>query len=638
MTSLTINRLLPRQVAQMARAIGGADVLPADLLDRIVAQTDGVPLFVEEVTKFVLASQRLHGQAEEASAQALSAVTIPTTLHDLLMARLDQMGVAKGTAQLAATIGREFGFALLHAVASVEDRDFTPGSAAARRRRTALSAGCRRPGHLRLQACPDPGGGLYVPVAAHAPALPPMDCRGPGDTVLRGSDGQPELVAHHYTEAGLRAQALPYWQRAGQQARERSAHAEAIAHLTKGLELLTTLPDTPRAGTAGTSLCSSPWVQPWPSRKVMATRKPNAVYSRARELCQQMGETLQLFPVQWGLWTCYIVQAKQQLAREVGTQLLSLSQHVQDATFLLEAHIALAGSLHDLGEFTPARHHWDHSLACYARQQHRSHIMHFGLDLGVFSRAWMSHTLWHLGYPDQALTRSHEALALAEEHAHPFSQAIALAYAVMLHQFRREQHTVYEHAETALALCTEQGFAYYLAWVTIIQGWSLAMQGQREAGIEQMRQGLAALQSTDAKRALPYYLALLAEGYGAVGQTDEGLRVLAEAFAAVATTAERRWEAELYRLQGELLLQAAGRKQKAEQTPEACFRQALEVARQQQAKSLELRAAVSLSRLWQQQGKHDAARQLLPEVYAWFSEGLDTVDLQEARALLEQLA
>ena len=327
------------------------------------------------------------------------------------------------------------------------------------------------------------------------------------------------------------------------------------------------------------------------------------VFSRARELCQQMGETLQLFPVQWGLWTCYIVQAKPQLAREVGTQLLSLSQHVQDATFLLEAHMALAGSLHELGEFTPARHHWDHSLACYARPQHRAHIRHFGMDLGVFSRAWMSHTLWHLGYPDQALTRSHEALALAEEHAHPFSQAIALAYAVMLHQFRREQHTVYAHAETALALCTEQGFAYYLAWVTIIQGWSLAVQGQREAGIEQMRQGLAALQNTDAKRALPYYLALLAEGYGAVGQPDEGLRVLAEAFAAVATAAERRWEAELSRLQGALLLQATDRKRQAEETPEACFRQALEVARQQQAKSLELRAAMSLSRLWQQQGK-----------------------------------
>ena len=451
------------------------------------------------------------------------------------------------------------------------------------------------------------------------------------------AETQPEVVARHYIEAGLSAQALPYWQQAGQQARERSAHTEAMAHLTKGLELLTTLPETPERARQELSLHIAL------GATVAVTKgygnvEAERVYSRARELCQQTEDTRQLFPVQWGLWSCYLVQAMQQLAREVGTQLLSLSQHVQDPTFLLEAHIALAGSLHDLGELTPARHHWDHSLACYDRQQHRAQIMHFGMDLGVFSRAWMSHTLWHLGYPDQALTRSHEALALAEEHAHPFSQAIALAYAVMLHQFRHEPHTVDEHADTALALCTAHGFAYYWAWGTIIQGWSFVVHGQREAGLEQMRQGLAALRSTDAKRALPYYLALLAEGYGAVGQTDEGLHFLAEAFAEVATTAERRWEAELYRLQGELLLRAKGRRPKAEWTPEACFRQALAVARQQQAKTLELRAAMSMSRLWQQQGKRDEAIELLAPIYGWFTEGFDTADLQEAKALLAELS
>jgi predicted ATPase len=318
-------------------------------------------------------------------------------------------------------------------------------------------------------------------------------------------------VAHHYTEAGLHAQALPYWQRAGQQARERSAHAEAIAHLTKGLELLTTLPGTPERTRQECSLHLAPGATLAVTQGYGNT-EAERVYSRARELCQQIGETLPLFPVQWGLWTCYIVQAKQQLAREVGTQLLRLSEHVQDATFRLEAHMALAGSMHDLGEFTPARHHWEQSLACYDRQQHRAQVRHFGLDLGVMSRAWMSHTLWHLGYPEQALTRSHEALALAEEHTHPFSQAVALAYAVMLQQFRRAQRTISAHADAALALCTALGFAYYLGWVTIIQGWSLAVQRQQEAGIEQMRQGLAALQSTGAKRALPYYLVLLAEG------------------------------------------------------------------------------------------------------------------------------
>src|SRR5499427_1625769 len=425
-TSLTLNRLLPQQVAQMARTIVGADVLPADLLDQIVAQTDGVPLFVEEITKFVLASQRLHGQAEEASANAL----------------------------LAATIGREFGFALLQAVASVEAETLRQDL---RRLVDAELLYQRGVGaqatyvfkHALIQEAAYTSLVRRTRQRYHQWIAEALESQ-----FSEVAIEQPELVAHHYTEAGLRAQALPYWQRAGQQARERSAHTEAIAHLTKGLELLTTLPDTPERARQELSLHIALGATLAVTRGYGNT-EAERVYSRARELCQQLGETLQLFPAQWGLWTCYIVQAKQQLAREVGTQLFSLSQHVQDATFRLEAHMALAGSLHDLGEFPPARHHWDHSLVCYDRRQHRSHIMHFGLDLGVMSRAMMSHTLWHQGYPDQALTQSHESLALAEAHAHPFSQAIALAYAVMLHQFRREQHIVYAHAETALALCRE---------------------------------------------------------------------------------------------------------------------------------------------------------------------------------------
>ena len=635
-TSLMINRLLPQQVAQIAQTIVGENCLSAALLDQIVTQTDGVPLFVEEVTKFVLATQRMHRHMAEASISMSSDITIPATLHDLLMARLDQMGAAKGTAQLAATIGREFGFSLLHAVASVEEETLRQDLRHLVDAELLYHQGAGAQAmyvfkHALIQEAAYTSLLRRTRQSYHQWIAQALERQFPEVTTE-----QPALVAHHYTEAGLRAQALPYWHRAGQQARERSAHAEAIAHLTTGLELLTTLPDTPERArqelalhiALGATLAVT---------KGYGSTEAERVYTRARELCQQMGETVPLFPVLWGLWTCYIVQAKQQLAREVGTQLLSLSQQVQDTTFHLEAHMALAGSLHELGEFIPARNHWNHSLACYDRQQHRSHTFLFGMDLGVFSRAWMSHTLWHLGYPEQALTRSHEALVLAEEHAHPFSQAIALVYAVMLHQFCREQHTVHEYAEAALTLCTEQGFAYYLAWGTIIQGWLLAAQGQGEVGMAQMQQGLTALRNTDAKRALPYYLALLAEGYGAMGRIDEGLRVLAEAFAEVATTAECRWEAELYRLRGELLLRAEGRQRKTEWTPEACFRQALEVARQQQAKSLELRAAMSLSRLWQQQGKRDAARQLLAEVYDWFREGFDTIDLQESKALLQQL-
>ena len=638
LTQVTLPRLPQRQAAEMTGQVAHRKALPPEVVEQIVAKTDGVPLFVEELTKMVLESGLLQEQDDHyALTGPLPPLAIPATLHDSLLARLDRLATVKALAQLGATLGREFAYELLQAVSPWDEGTLRRGLSQLVESEFLYQRGLPPQAtylfkHALIQEEAYQSLLRSTRQQHHQRIAQVLEAQFP-DT----AQTQPELVAHHYTEAGLHAHAVPYWQRAGQRASERSSYMDAIAHLTQGLALLASLPDTPERAqqelplliALGATLAVT---------KGYGNTEAERVFSRARELCQQMGETLQLFPVQWGLWTCYIVQAKPQLAREVGTQLLRLSQHVQDATFLLEAHMALAGSLHELGEFTPARHHWDHSLACYARPQHRAHIRHFGMDLGVFSRAWMSHTLWHLGYPDQALTRSHEALALAEEHAHPFSQAIALAYAVMLHQFRREQHTVYAHAETALALCTEQGFAYYLAWVTIIQGWSLAVQGQREAGIAQMRQGLAALQNTDAKRALPYYLALLAEGYGAVGQPDEGLRVLAEAFAAVATAAERRWEAELSRLQGALLLQATDSKRQAEERPEACFRQALEVARQQQAKSLELRAAMSLSRLWQQQGKKTEARELLAPIYGWFTEGFDTADLLEAKTLLEELA
>jgi predicted ATPase len=243
------------------------------------------------------------------------------------------------------------------------------------------------------------------------------------------------------------------------------------------------------------------------------------------------------------------------------------------------------------------------------------------------------HALWCLGYPDQALAMSREALALAQKLSHPFSLAVALAYAAMLHQFRREPQAVHEQAEAAVALCTEQGFAYYLAWGTTMQGWARVVQGQGELGIAQTRQGLDALRATGAALRLPYYFALLAEACGQTGQAAEGLALLAEALAH--KSGETWMEAELYRLKGELLLSLA-----ADNYTEAagCFHQALTTARRQQAKSWELRAAMSLARLWQQQGRRQEAREVLAPVYGWFTEGFDTADLQEAKALLEELS
>jgi predicted ATPase len=330
----------------------------------------------------------------------------------------------------------------------------------------------------------------------------------------------------------------------------------------------------------------------------------------------------------------YVVRAESQATQELGEQLLSLARRVQDPTLLMGALWMAGGASFIREELAAAREHWTQGLALYDRQQHHHHAAFFGVDLGVFFPSWLPHALWHLGYPDQALSMSHKALTLAQELVHPFSLALALDYTAMLHQFRREAPAARERAEAAIALCTEHGFAYYLAWATIVRGWALAAQGQGEEGLAQMRQGLADLRATGAETRLPYYLTLLAEACGQVGQVAAGLALLAEALAQARREGESWRDAELQRLWGELLLRQAH--PDAHQA-ETHLQQALEIARRQQARSLELRAAMSLSRLWQQQGKHQAACKLLTEIYEWFTEGLDTADLQDARALLETL-
>ncbi|MBI3796176.1 MAG: hypothetical protein HY268_04295, partial [Deltaproteobacteria bacterium] len=310
----------------------------------------------------------------------------------------------------------------------------------------------------------------------------------------------------------------------------------------------------------------------------------------------------------------------------------------------------LGQTLYFLGELASAREHLEQSIALYGPQQYRS-LAWAGAHPGVQCLGYAALVLWHLGYPDQSLKRSHEALTLAQELSHPFSLAYALASAAWLHQYRREGQSSQEQAEAVIALSVEQGFPFWSALGTIVRGWALAEQGQAEEGIRQMRQGMAAYWATGAEMFRPWFLTLLAEAYGKVGQAEEGLSVLAEALAQVDKTGERYWEAELYRLKGELRLaqssvQGLGSRvktglgssvQRLESEAEECFLKAIEISRHQQAKSLELRAVMSLSRLWQQQGKKDEARQMLAEIYGWFTEGFDTKDLQEAKVLLDGL-
>jgi predicted ATPase len=349
-----------------------------------------------------------------------------------------------------------------------------------------------------------------------------------------------------------------------------------------------------------------------------------------------------------------------------------LAQSAKDPALLVEAHYALGSTSFQLGEIAAARSHFEDMITLYDLQQHSSYASLYVQDPGVVSRVYIAWALWFLGYPEQALQRSQEALALARDLSHPYSLGIALIMGAILSQYRQEVSAVHERAEEGLMLTSEQEFAFWLAQATIMDGWALAEQGQREKGIIQMRHGLAAYKAIGAEIVLPYFLALLAEAYGKAGQTEEGLAVLAEALALVQRIEERYYEAELYRLKGQLTLQSqtslgqVSDKSQArleqvttsqsklqaslEAEAEACFWRAIEIARKQQAKSLELRALMSLVRLWQQQATQytsrntqheartrlDAACKTLSEIYNWFTEGFDTKDLREARALLEE--
>jgi predicted ATPase len=444
---------------------------------------------------------------------------------------------------------------------------------------------------------------------------------------------QPEVVARHCTAAGQDEAAIGYWQRAGQRALQGSAYAEAIAHLTQGLAVLTTLPATPERlhqeldlqVALGTALRVT---------KGFAAPEVERAYARARELCAQLGDTPQLFPVLRGLMQYYLNRGDLQTATQLGEQLLRLAQVQPDPAPLLLAHFQLGAVLFYRGEPAAARTHHKQALALYTPQARGALAVRYGLDLGVGSHSYLVRALWALGFPEQALQHSQAARTLAEEVAHPLSLVQALLYAAIVHQCRREVPAAHAQAAAAMTLATEQGFVQRVAWGTVLHGWALAMQGQGEAGLAEIRQGLAAELATGATLNQPYFLGLLAEAYGAGGHPDAGLTILAEALAVLDTTEVCDYDAELSRLRGALLLQQAV--PDAVQA-EACFHQALDVARQQQAKSWELRAATSLARLWQSQGKRQDAYDVLAPVYHWFTEGFDTADLQEAKTLLDQL-
>jgi predicted ATPase len=440
-------------------------------------------------------------------------------------------------------------------------------------------------------------------------------------------------LAVHFERGGEIPRAVDSWQQAGENAARRNAYPEAIAALKKGLTLLATLPESPER-TAHELALQLTLGQLLMAAQGMASPEAGEVYTRAHTLCQLLGDKPQLFQVLSGLSVFHSAQAQLGLGAEFSQQLFDLAQRLHDPVLVREGHLLVGGLALYRGDLSASRAHLEQSLDLSAAQPPCISTFASGLHPSIVSLTWLGRALWVIGCADQAQQRSQEAVALAQRMEHTPSLAYAEYFAAMLYQHRRDAEGTSAHAEALMTLADEQGFALRFEQARILRGWALAEQGEAGEGVVQVRQGLAALEGIGPKLAQPYYLALLAEAYGQAGQPEIGLQSLAEALTLVAETEERWWEAELYRLKGALLLQLPNLDVSQ---AEACFQQALTVARGQQARSLELRVAISLSRLWQRQGQREAARALLAPMYGWFTEGFDTPDLQAAQALLREL-
>jgi predicted ATPase len=619
-------------------ALLGDDRALEPLKDLLIARTEGTPFFLEESVRTLIEMNVLGGErGNYRLAKPIESIQVPASVQAVLAARIDRLTLeAKQLLQCASVIGKDFPFALLQGVAELSEENL--------RRELAHLQAAEFIYETRL--FPDLEY-TFKHALTHEVAYGSLlqeRRRGLHARIVEAIEKlysdrlteQVERLAQHTVRAELWEKAVDYLHQAGKKAAGHSATREAIAYFEQALGAVKHLPEDhftiERAINIrvdlGPALIST---KGFPATEVEEN------YTRARVLCEQFGETPQLFPVLWGLARMHDTRGELRIGRDLGEQLLTLAQRVQDPALLLEAHHELWANLSALGELTAARMHTEQGFALYDPQQHKHHaFLYGGHDPGVCSGYHGAEVLWLLGYPDLALRRSRDALSLARELSHPSTMANVLFFAAWFHQHRREWQIVQARVEEGMALATEHGFSRWLAQATFLQGRLLVERGQKQAGIAQMVEALATERAgIGLARWNALFAALLGEAYGKSEQTSEGLKIVNEELANASVTECCCYQAELHRIKGELLRRETAAD---EQQAEACFQNALNVACGQSARSLELRAALSLSRLWQKQGKKDEARRLLAGIYGWFTEGFDTADLRQARTLLEELS
>jgi class 3 adenylate cyclase/predicted ATPase len=635
-TVIALNRLGRNEGATLVHQLAGnLGALPPDVVDEIVERTDGVPLFVEELTKAVVEADADRGHVS-ISAVPPSSLAVPATLHASLLGRLDRLGPsAKIVAQVGAAIGRDFSHELLAAAAPLAEPELQEAL------RRLVEAG------LAFQRGAPPAAEYLFKHALVQDTAYSTLLRGPRQALHRRIAEaleqrfpdlvatRPEILAHHYGEAAVADKAIAYWHLAGKSSVAKSAVREATAQLRRGLSLLDGLPETRERKQLELDIHVT-LTAALMAGKGYANLETVAAMERANRLVTETGAvgTPLHFSVLYGLWTSTFNAGAIAAALEHATNFLSIARSQPSSGPLLVAHRTFAWSLIVRGDYPAALEHAETAASLYRPDEHRDSAFRYGQDIGVGAFAGLSWALWHRGSADQSARAADRALAVSRQLGHAHTLAYALALAGTAAVFARDVATACAHSNDCVALASEHGFAHWAAYGRILQGWADAQRGEATTGIACIRDGMAAIQATGTRLHTPLFLALLAEALVLAGKIEKGLAALDDALATAAASGARGWDAEIHRLRGELTLRLPyPDPAKAEDS----FRTALAIAREQGTRGYELRAATSLARLWREQGRRAEARDLLAPVYGWFTEGFDTVDLKEAKALLDEL-
>jgi len=631
--TLTLGRLDRNDVESMVARVTGGRALPAEVMKQIVAKTDGNPLFVEELTKTVLEAGIL---VEEADGYRLDGplppLAIPATLQDSLMARLDRLAPVKEVSQIGAAIGREFSYSLVRALVGRDETALKHALTQLEQAELVFRRG-------------EPPEAIYnfkhalVRDAAYESLLKSRRHQLHGQIARTLEEklpdivaSQPEIVAHHFTEAGLVDPAIDYWLKAGHLALSRSANAEAVKHLEQGIEL--TQSQAPTAERARKELDFYLALGPaMAATRGYAAPETLQVFSHARDLLGERGTLTEQMTVLWGVFLAHFMRAENIAAREAARRCLVLAAKHEHRGMSALANRFMGQTLWMMGSFVDARSHLERTLElCAASQGTIGSYRRFGADDQVSASSWHSRTLWILGYPEQAAAGAGQALARARSMGLAFTTALALDGEALLGALGADPKRAAVHADEMMAHSIEHSFADYEQRARFIQGALLAQSGDPRHGLELMRGAMARIECTNGVNRRTLYLGQAAVAHASLGQPEVGVDLLNEAIHTADKIDERFFEAELYRLRGEILLKL-GRKDEAEPG----LRRALTIAQQQQARWWELRAATTLAKHWQDEGKYLEAYSLLQPVYGWFAEGFDTASLKDAKALLSEL-